>query len=235
MVYYIPMNSRDSNTSQKPPKALFVAVTMAIFFLTLSAADSIGFVPDYVDGTGTFGKDVRVSELPELGEEPTAVQPVTPAYTYTAPTQTNAVKEKPTQIEIPAIGLDLKIQNPATRDIAALDELLKNGPARYVDSAQLGEVGNMIIFAHSSHLRVVHNQMYKAFNRIPELQAGDSITITGASGTEYRYVVTSVKKVNAEYATIPLQGEGTKLTLVTCDTLTSKSSRYVLEAELAYF
>lgn len=229
------MNSRDTHTSQKPPKSLFFAVTFAIFFLTLSAADSVGFVPDYIDGTGTFGKDIRVSELPELGEEETVVQPVTPAYTYAAPAQATAPKEKPARISIPAIGLDLKIQNPATRDIAALDELLKSGPARYVDSAQLGEVGNMIIFAHSSNLRVVKNPMYKAFNRIPELTAGDSITITGASGEEYRYVVTSVKKVNAEYATIPLQGEGTKLTLVTCDTLTSKSSRYVLEAELAYF
>ncbi len=230
------MNSHEPHTSQTPPKSLFFAVTIAIFFLTLSAADSIGFVPDYIDGTGTFGKDVAINELPELGEtEPAITTPTVSAYTYAAPRNTDAVKEKPTHIQIPAIGLDLKIQNPGTRDIAALDELLKNGPARYVDSAQLNEVGNMIIFAHSSHLRVVKNQMYKAFNRIPELQAGDSITITGASGEEYRYVVTSVKKVNAEYATIPLQGEGTKLTLVTCDTLTSKSSRYVLEAELAYF
>ena len=118
-----------------------------------------------------------------------------------------------------------------TRDIAALDELLKDGPVRYVDSSRLGEKGNVLIFAHTSHLPVVKNQMYKAFNRVPELEAGDSITVEG-DGRSYLYTVRSVRQASAEEAVIDLSPSvGRKLTLVTCDTLTGKDARYILEAD----
>ena len=218
------MNSR--NSSRKPPFGVFVATTIVIFFLALSAADSIGLVPNYLDEatpseTSTELQDnptngaLALNELPTLGANSAAVGTVLPK-----------------RIQIAAIGLDLAVQNPDTRDIAKLDELLKNGPARYVDSAKLGGAGNMIVFAHSSHLPIVHNQMYKAFNRIPELAKGDSIMLEGADGKEYLYSVVSVVKADAEDTTIDLSvTKGTKLTLVTCDTLTGKSARFVLTAE----
>ena len=137
----------------------------------------------------------------------------------------------PERIAISAIGLDLPVQNPSTRDIETLDEYLKEGPVRYVDSARLGEKGNVLIFAHTSHLPVVKNQMYKAFNRIPELKAGDVISIEG-DGRKYIYTVLSVRQADAEEATISLATTlGKRLTLVTCDTLTSKTSRFILEAD----
>lgn len=214
--------------NNKAPKAVFLAATILIFFLSLSAAESIGFVPDYIDGTShareTFAttlseESFAISNLPQLGTEATS----TPAVSMVA--------AKPARIIIPSIDLDLSIQNPETRDIAALDELLKNGPARYVDSALLGEQGgNMIIFAHSSNLPVVKNQMYKAFNEVKNLKAGESITIQ-ANGVNYLYVVNSVKKADASETRIDMRPElGTRLTLVTCDTLTSKDARFVLEA-----
>ena len=130
-----------------------------------------------------------------------------------------------------SIGLDLNIQNPATRDIGTLDEILKDGPARYVDSALLGEKGNVLIFAHSSRLPVVRNQMYKAFNRVAELKPGETITLSGG-GREFLYTVKSVRRADAEEELISLAKDGNKLTLVTCDTLTSKTSRFIVEAEL---
>lgn len=219
------------DSGQKAPKSIFVATTIVIFFLSLSAADSVGFVPCYLDGTECSSKTVKspdifdtgrevvaLSDLPELGPE------------IPAPEQTVATA-LPERIVIPEIDLDLPVQNPATRDIEALDELLKQGPVRYVDSARLGEKGNVLIFAHTSHLPVVKNQMYKAFNRIPELKAGDSITIEG-EGRSYLYTVRSVRKANAEDALIDLSPSlGQKLTLVTCDTLTGKTSRFILEAD----
>lgn len=214
------------SSDRKPPFAVYLSVAVILFVLTLSVADSLGLVPDYIDGTGTFAvdsasKNLSVSNLPELGTEPHA-QPVAPAQAAT----------KPARIIAGAIHMDLPVQNPSTRDITALDELLKNGPVRYVDSAQLGERGNMIIFAHSSRLPVVHNQMYKAFNRVSELTEGDTITIVGEDGVKYLYSVLSVRAARAEDATIDLSPKvGTKLTLVTCDTLTSKSSRFILEAD----
>jgi LPXTG-site transpeptidase (sortase) family protein len=57
-----------------------------MFFLTLSALNSVGLVPDYIDGTGTFGREVShsmvlealpnedgalaLSDIPRLGEVP---------------------------------------------------------------------------------------------------------------------------------------------------------------------
>jgi LPXTG-site transpeptidase (sortase) family protein len=224
------MNSRHS--IHKPPFAVFLATTVVIFFLILSAADSVGFVPNYIDGStpltangtapesgvsengvGASSDALALNQLPTLGEEIVATV-------------------LPTQIQIPSIDLDLKVQNPSTKDIGKLDELLKNGPARYVDSAKLGGRGNMIIFAHSSHLPIVHNQMYKAFNRVPELNSGDTITLTGDDGKHYLYAVDDVRKADAAEDIIPLAVDGTKLTLVTCDTLTSKSSRFILTATL---
>jgi len=215
---------------QKPPFGVFLATTVLIFFLTLSSAESVGFVPDYIDGSTplTTGGTARVesnelplSNLPTLGDE------------FSASTSTIAEAPSgvnPERILIPAIGMDLAIQNPDTRDINALDALLVNGPARYTDSAKLGENGNMIIFAHSSHLPIVHNKMFKAFNRVPELAAGDMVTLQ-AGGKNYLYSVTSVRSADASDTRIDMAAElGTRLTLVTCDTLTGKSARYVLEA-----
>ena len=46
------MSSQQSHISgNKPPIPVFLASAVVIFFLSLSAADSIGFVPYYIDGT----------------------------------------------------------------------------------------------------------------------------------------------------------------------------------------
>ena len=210
----------EPNISQKPPLRVFFAASIVMFFLTLSAADSVGFVPCSLDGTcgEVSSENVRLSNLPELSVE--SVEGDSQAVTL------------PDRIVIPAIGLDLNVQNPSTRDIAALDTVLKNGPVRYVDSAKLGEKGNVLIFAHSSRLPIVRNQMFRAFNRVYELSPGDTITMTGG-GKSYVYSVLSVRSGNAGDELIDLSPkQGTRLTLVTCDTLTSKESRWILEAEL---
>jgi LPXTG-site transpeptidase (sortase) family protein len=210
--------------STRAPTPVFLATTVVIFVLSLSAADSVGFVPCYVDGSTPCGgnNELALSALPQLGPS------TDPA---SAPQTTQGSGVLPERIVIPEIDLDLPVQNPDTRDIGALDEILKDGPVRYVESARLQEKGNVLIFAHTSHLPVVKNQMYKAFNRIPELKAGDSITLHGEDKS-YLYTVRSVRKADAEDAVIDLSpSQGTKLTLVTCDTLTGKTARFILEAD----
>src|SRR3989344_2375504 len=141
----MPMQS----STHKPPKRVYLATVIVVFFCTFSAADSIGFVPYYIDGTEPTVSDsdpvtagsVMLSNLPQLGSSANSGQvsevPVVSAV-------------EPERIRIPAIDLDLPVQNPNTRDTKALDTILLKGPARYVDSAKLGEKGNMIIYAHSS-------------------------------------------------------------------------------------
>lgn len=210
---------------KKPPKSVFLATTFVVFVLTLSVADSVGFVPYYIDGTQPVAQtdSVSLADLPQLGSLE-AIATVAP----------QIIQEGilPERIQASAIGLDLIVQNPTTKDVAKLDTTLQKGPVRYVDSAKLGEGGNMLVFAHSSHLPVVHNQMYKAFNRINELKVGDSITVSGG-GRDYMYSVTKVRLTDASEEVIDLSTtNGTHLTLSTCDTFGKKSARWVVEADL---
>ena len=216
--------------SKNPPKRVFLAAVVLIFFSTMSAAQSVGFVPNYIDGSGTPATGegasaqvdgVRLSDLPQLsdmyrteGESSEAPQGVLPE-----------------RIRSAAIGLDAAVQNPDTRDLDSLAASILKSPTRYVDSAKLGVHGNMLIFGHSSTYRVVRNPMYKVFNRISELKPGDSISVEGG-GVEYLYSVTSVRSVDVNEAVIDLSPTaGTKLTLTTCDILTGKSARFVVEAD----
>lgn len=227
--------------SQRPPKRVFYALAFVIFCLILFVFNSVGFVPYYIDGTPSSREraamfaaetsDMRVvTQLSELTPDTLLLDSNGRLVSSgTSASAANAVV--PTRLKIPAIDLDLAVQNPSTTDVEALDALLVNGPARYADSAKLGEKGNVIIFAHSSRVPVVRNAMYKAFNRVPELTAGDTITLTGADGKEYLYSVNSVTKadINDDVA-LSLAKTTTTLTLVTCDTLTGKSARFVLDA-----
>ena len=74
--------------------------------------------------------------------------------------------------------------------------------------------------------------MYKAFNALPELTAGDMVTIESSDYT-YTYQVTSVRKTDATEEYIDLSADGgAKLTLSTCDNFGKKTSRWVVEATL---
>jgi len=217
----------------QPPFPVFLATTMIIFFSALSAADSIGFVPYYVDGTAPRAavanpiQELALADLPMLGE-PVIRESVSLAEAAGLPLPRPVLPER---IVIDAIGLELPIQNVDSRDLGVLDIALKKGPVRFVDSALLNVPGNMLVFAHSSHLPTVRNPMFKAFNRLPELSPGDTIVVQGG-GKQYLYRVVVVRRTDAGEEVIDLSAAaGTRLTLSTCDTLTSKSSRFVVEAE----
>lgn len=138
----------------------------------------------------------------------------------------------PERLTIPTLGIDLPIANPNTRNIEALDEELKSAVVRYPDAATLGQQGgNVLIFGHSSHLPIVRNKFFKAFNDIEKLTEGEIITAT--SGNEnYTYRVTRVYQASAASDDrIALSVPGHRLTLLTCDSFGKKSDRWVVEAE----
>lgn len=139
--------------------------------------------------------------------------------------------ELPKRIEIPAIGLKVNISNPTTTDIATLDKYLLSGAVRYPTSAKVGAAGNAILFGHSSYLPVVSNRNFKAFNGIQKLTKGDTITVYGEDKA-YTYEVETVVESDAESGAIPLNVEGAKLTLATCDSFGEKTDRFIVTAVL---
>ncbi|MBI4068312.1 sortase [Candidatus Kaiserbacteria bacterium] len=223
------MNSHDFNPKQAITTMLALSVLM--FVLTFSAFYSIGFVPSYIDGVYPAGSEslvattkaasqVALSSLPQLG----SILP--------APEATKAPAIEPERIAIHSIGLDLPVLNPTDTNVEVLDRELLSGTVRYPLSAKLNENGNVFIFGHSSRIAFVKNPMFKAFNRISELREGDTINVSG-DGQAFIYRVTNVRRTDASEAIIDLSpSQGKHLTLSTCDSFTSKSARFVVEADL---
>jgi LPXTG-site transpeptidase (sortase) family protein len=141
--------------------------------------------------------------------------------------------ESPTRIVIDKIQVDSTISNPNTTNVNTLDEYLKQGAVRYPGSGLLG-IGNMFIFAHSTGIRVVNNQAYKAFNGLKDLREGDIIKVYGQSAV-YRYIVTDVTLVDQTRALVEFDNNKNMLTLSTCNTFGAKSERYVVEADYLDF
>lgn len=166
--------------------------------------------------------------LPDPPQEP----PVVAAQTGMSATTTavKALPELPLSVEIPKIKLSTSVSNPTSTDITLLDRALLRGAVRYPTSAKLGEEGNVVLFGHSSYLPIVKNQAYKAFNDIQKLRSGDIVTVYSAT-TAYVYRVRGVAKESATDAGIPLDVDGSELTLSTCDSFGAKEDRFVLTAD----
>jgi sortase A len=137
--------------------------------------------------------------------------------------------EAPVKIQIPNIGVDAEVYNPATTSINVLDNYLLKGAVHYPGSALLGGEGNVFIFGHSTCFAIVNNQAFKTFNNLKKLKQGDIINVY-SDKSNYIYKVSSVKLVGAEEELIQFNNSGKKLTISTCNTFGAKSERYVVEA-----
>lgn len=137
--------------------------------------------------------------------------------------------ELPIRISIEKIGVNTIVQNPETTNIYALDDLLLKGVVRYPGSGLPGE-GNMFFFGHSTGLKIVKNQAFKAFNNIKNLVAGDTVLVYSEKSV-YTYKVNNVKLVNSENALVDFSVKKNMLTLSTCNTFGQKQERYVVEAD----
>jgi LPXTG-site transpeptidase (sortase) family protein len=137
----------------------------------------------------------------------------------------------PDRIVIARFGISSPVSNPVSTNIDSLNDVLTRAVVRYNGSGTMTD-GNMFIMGHSSELPIVHNPMYKVFNNLKNLVAGDEIKVyAGTHVNTYR--VTSVKMLNVHDANayVPFITGSKKLTLVTCNVRAEKSDRYLVEAE----
>ena len=138
--------------------------------------------------------------------------------------------ENPVRITARAINLDATVANPTSTDIEVLDAALLKGAVRYPTSAKLGVEGTVLLFGHSSYLPIVHNQAYKTFDGIQSLKDGDTVSVYSAT-TEYRYRITGVRVADASEDVVELPSAGKHLTLITCDSFSKKTNRFVVTAD----
>ena len=144
---------------------------------------------------------------------------------------TTAVVEG-TRILIPAVGIDAPVLTPVSADADVLNASLLQGAVHYPGSALPGHGGNVFLFGHSTGLAVVHNQAFRTFNRLGEVQPGDTIRIQSGN-REYWYRARSRTLIHADAASVDLRTmPGTRLlTLSTCNVFGKKDDRFVVEAE----
>ena len=150
--------------------------------------------------------------------------------TSASPAQSKPVLPK--RIKIPSLSKNLPVLNPKSSNMQILDEQLLHGTVRYPKTATLDmRRGNMLIFGHSSHLPVVRNKMFRAFNDIEKLKKGSKIIIEGDNGKEYVYQTRYIKKVSADNSSVLIDTDNKQLTLITCENFGSKQDRWVLVAD----
>jgi LPXTG-site transpeptidase (sortase) family protein len=167
--------------------------------------------------------------LPEPSKTNTDEAHASTAISNETPVKATAT-ELPVRVSAPKIGLNVTIKNPSSTNVDVLDNDLLTGAVRYPTGAKLGESGTVLLFGHSSYLPVVHNQAYKAFDGIQNLKASDTISVY-SSTLEYRYAVEKVEVANADEDVVELRKDAQYLTLVTCDSFTKKTDRFIVTAK----
>ena len=190
-----------------------IVTCMAIFALLTGVLGYLDMLPEPVQAVAEQVEEI-VQDEPEKHEE-TEVIPSDPT---------------PRRIVIDAIDIDSVILNPTSTDIEILDEALLSGVVRYPESGQLDDETNLLLFGHSSYLPVIHNQNFKVFNELKNLEGGEHIKIQSETH-EHLYKVQMVRLADANEAVIPLNTEKKMLTLVTCNSFGAKSERWVVTAE----
>lgn len=201
----------------------FLAAFFCIFTLSYGILYALDFYPEPV--------------TPDTAEETEATTTVAeaenaPTTSSAAPVDTiDPTDTLPLSLTINALDRTVKVLNPASNSVEALDRALLDGVIRHPDSATFAEEGNMFILGHSSYLPTVHNRNFQALNGIQNLKFGDTITLE-SKNTEYTYKVEKSYKAKASGYTVPIAGKGKTLTLVTCNSFGSTEDRYVVEATL---
>lgn len=210
---YPPYREESVFTEVWRHRGAFLAAFFVAFLLSYGALVIIDFVPEAPEDEPVLGPVAEEPAVEEPEPEPVSVDPY------------------PVRIVIDALDREVKVLNPESDTIAALDTALLSGAVRHPDSADLNDGGTMFLFGHSSYLPNVYNKNFQAFNGLQKLVWGDTIRVQ-SSDTEYVYSVEKVYKTSATEATVALDHSSAKLVLVTCNSFGSKDDRFVVEAKL---
>lgn len=88
----------------------------------------------------------------------------------------------------------------------------------------------MFIFGHSSHLQVVNNQNFRAFNNLEKVKEGDIVRVESTDRVNL-YRVRSVELESADEGLVELSNRNRMLTLATCNSFGEPSDRFVVKAD----
>lgn len=223
-------------SSKREQRIVFFFVTVGVIALTYAFFYIVDFLPEQkTDGdkapSGMEAEQIAVSEIGDVTFSDTE----TVSRNIKTPGSAAMVR-KDAELPIAIIfdSLDdkkVRVLNPESSTVEALDAALLSGVVRHPDSADFAEKGTIFLLGHSSYLPNVMNKNFQAFNGIQKMKWGDTIRLR-SSDTEYVYTVDRVYEAKASSAEVPMQYDIAKLVLATCNTFASKDDRFVVEATL---
>jgi LPXTG-site transpeptidase (sortase) family protein len=194
-----------------------------IFMFSLVTLSSVGLIPEPIPESEN---NVHVTAATSHSRTPEGM-----SLLHDAVEAENA-DMTPRRVVVESVGIDTNVLTPTRTDITILDNALLEGAVLYPGSGDLGATSNLFIFGHSSHLAVVNNLNFKAFNNLERVKVGETIRVESSDVVNV-YKVTSVKKVKAEDAFVALSNDRKMLTLSTCNSFGAPSDRFVVEAEFS--
>lgn len=122
------------------------------------------------------------------------------------------------RIEIPKIEVNIPILEGTSKTN------LKVGAGHITGTAKLGSIGNAALAAHRGHT------YGRLFNRLDELEVGDTINITTGEGS-YEYTVYKILVVSPDDISVLYQSKEERiLTLITCTPLYIATHRLIVHA-----
>lgn len=137
------------------------------------------------------------------------------------------------KVIIPKINVEIPVvyDEPSIQE-AAIQQALERGVVHYATTASPGELGNSVIFGHSSN-NILNKGKYKfAFVLLSKLNPGDTFYLT-KDGKRYAYRVFDKKIVPpTDFSVLePVPGKPATATLITCDPPGTSINRLVITAE----
>jgi sortase A len=107
----------------------------------------------------------------------------------------------------------------------ATEANMKVAATHLVETTRIGNKGNAAIAAHRAHKKG------RLFNRLGEIQIGDSMEVTLADRTIIQYKVDQISVVEpTDLSVLEDPGLGQVLTLITCDPLVNPTHRLIVRA-----
>lgn len=157
------------------------------------------------------------------------VEPASFIVNLPTPTPTVVLPNYPPSIEIPKIG----VSAPLILDVSSDNILtaLKDGVVQYQNTAKPGEIGNSVIFGHSSGYPWDDGKFKTVFALLDKLQSGDIIVVPYGS-QRFEYTVTSNRIVKPTELSVLAKTTDPTLTLITCYPVGGSSSRTIITAKL---
>ena len=125
----------------------------------------------------------------------------------------------PVQVEIESVEINLPVEE--ARIINGIWEISKTGASHWENSANPGENGNVVIYAHNKN---------SLFGPIRWLELGDVIGLKNSQGQTFQYKVVETVVVNPNTIDYVLPTREERLTLYTCTNFMDKD-RYIVISE----